>query len=251
MTLLSFLLPFVPLLFVAITLAITYVVARIVRWVIGRLIRDSPPQVTTGASRLGSVVVWLVGGIIAVQQLGVSPAILLLVVGLFGVAAVVGLRQPLENFGAKYFSDIYTPIKAGDMVRVREHDGKVVEVNPMSTVLLTEDDQLVSVPNALFMKEVVVNTSPQAWKKVVLPVTIPSEADLPAFESALLKSLGKLRMRFDRRFPPVLTTRSRNAQSVDLSLTLMIRQPEEREAIVSEVNKRIADTMALVQAGAR
>jgi small-conductance mechanosensitive channel len=248
---LGLLLPFVPLLLVALTLAITWLVARLVRLILVRLMPESLPPVRAGASRLASVIVWLVGGIIAVQQLGVSADILLLIVGLFGAAAVVGLREPLANFGAKYFSDIYTPIKVGDLVRLREHSGKVVEINPMSTVLLTEDDQLVSIPNAFFMREVVVNASPQAWKKLVLPVSIPSDADLPAFESALLKSLGKLRLRFDRRFPPVLTTRARNSQSVDLSLTLMIRLPEERDAILVEVNKRIAEAMQLAQGGGR
>ena len=53
------------------------------------------------ARRLASVVVWLVGILLAVQEVGVSVAILLVIVVLFGVAAIIALRIPLENYGAK------------------------------------------------------------------------------------------------------------------------------------------------------
>jgi small conductance mechanosensitive channel len=210
--------------------------------IIGRLTRQTTPPMRAAARRLGAVVVVLVGGTLALQALGVNTDILLLLVALVGVTAIVALREPLGNYGAKYFSDIYTPFKVGDTIQVHNISGKVIEINAMTTVLLTESDQLVSVPNAWMIREVVVNTSPQAWKEITVPVSIGGTVDLATFESELLKSLSKIRTRLDPRFPPVLATKARTAQVTDLVLTVMIRRPEDRDSITAEVNKRIAES---------
>lgn len=232
-----------PFLYVPVILVITWLVARLVSLVLASVMRASNPQVVLGARRLGALVVWLVGGIVAIQELGISPFIVLLFIALFGLAAILGLRPVLENFGARYFADVYSPFKVGDTIRVGVETGKVIEINAMTTVLLTEADTLVSLPNALFMREVVTNLSPQAWKELTIPLSVPSVVDLPAFESELLKSLTKLRLRLDKRFPPVLAMRARGPQSTDLTLTVMIRRPEERDAILAEVHARISDTL--------
>jgi small conductance mechanosensitive channel len=153
------------------------------------------------------------------------------------------LREPLSNYGAKYFTDIYTPFKVGDSIQVHGVSGRVIQINPMTTVLLSETNQLISVPNTSMMREVVVNTTPMAWKEVTIPVSVGNQIDLAAFESELLKSLSKLRLRLDPRFPPVLTTRGRTAQATDLTLTLMLRRPEDRDPITVEANKRLGEVL--------
>lgn len=228
-----------PYLFAAIILVLTWLVAWIASLVIGGVMRQSAPQVAAGARRLGAVVVWLVGILLTVQEVGVSIEILLVVMCLFAIAAIIALRIPLENFGAKYFSDVYSPFKVGDSIQVGAYSGKVIEINAMTTVLLSEDDRLVALPNSLLLKEALVNASPQAWKELTIPISLPGNVDIAPLESEILKSLAKLRLRLDKRFPPVLATKSRTAQSTDLVLTVMIRRPEERDALLLEVNKRV------------
>ena len=232
--------PFVP---VFIIVVLTVLVAWLVSFLSTRLLRQSTPQMTGAARRLGVIVVLLIGGTLALQALGVNPDILLLVVALFGVTILVALREPLSNYGAKYFSDIYTPFKVGDTILVNGVSGKVIEINAMTTVLLSDNDQLISVPNVSMIRDVVVNTSPQAWKELTIPISLSGNVDLPAFESDLLKTLSKLRTRLDPRFPPVLTTKARSTQSTDLTLTLMLRRPEERDAIALEANKRVTEVL--------
>jgi small conductance mechanosensitive channel len=234
----SLLAPYLP---AAVIIVLTVIFAWLLGLVVGRLMLLSNPV----------AVVILIGGTLTLQSLGVSPDILYLVVALLGVAVLVALRDPLGNYGAKYFSDIYTPFKVGDTIEVHGHAGKVIEINPMTTVLLSDKEQLISVPNAAMIRDVVINTSPQAWKEVVVPVSISGNIDLPAFESDLLKNLSKLRMRLDARFPPILTTKARSPQSTDLTLTLMLRRPEDRDAITSEVNKRVGEVLERVRAGRR
>jgi small conductance mechanosensitive channel len=210
--------------------------------------RGSKPLAAAQAKRVGWILVWAIGAILAIEQLGVRSDILLLVVGLFGAGVIVALRVPLENLGAKYFSDIYVPFKVGDSILVNDYSGKVVEINSMCTILLSDkNNQLVSIPNSLLVRDVVTNSTPQAWKEVAIPIAISSSVDLATFESEVLKSVNKLKFHLDKRFPPVLTTKSGNAQSTDLVLTVMIRSPEDRDAVANEINKRVAEIMQKMQ----
>lgn len=242
---------FAPYLPVLVIVVVTVVVAWVTDLIIGGLMRQSTPQMARTARRLGVVVVAVIGGTLVLQAVGLNPTVILLVIGLLGVTVLVALREPLSNYGAKYFSDIYTPFKIGDTILVQGVSGKVIEINPMTTVLLSENDQLISVPNVALIRDVVVNTSPQKWKELVIPVSLSATVDLPTFESDLLKSLTKLRVRLDPRFPPVITTKAVTAQSTDLVLTLMIRRPEDREAITVEVNKRLGEILERMRGGLR
>jgi small conductance mechanosensitive channel len=230
---------------------VTVIIAWLTSVIIGQLVRQSSPQMGGAARRLGVVVVALIGGTLALQALGVSPGILFLVIALLGVTILVALWVPLGNYGSKYFSDIYTPFKVGDTIKVQGYSGKVIEINPMTTILLSDEEQLVSVPNIAMLRDVVVNTSPQAWKEVVIPISLGVSVDLAAYESELRKSLAKLRTRLDRRFPPVLTTKARTPQSTDLVLIVMLRHAEDRDAVTLEVNKRLTEVLEQVRAGKR
>ncbi|MFZ0830322.1 MAG: mechanosensitive ion channel domain-containing protein [Thermoplasmata archaeon] len=238
---------FVPYLSVVIIVLLTLLFAWLASVLIGRLMRQSTPQMNGAARRLGAFVIGLIGGTLALQALGVNPAVLFLVIAFLAVAVLIALREPLGNYGSKYFSDIYTPFKVGDTIKVQGYSGKVIEINAMTTILLSDDEQLISVPNASMIRDVVVNTSPQAWKEVIIPISLSGSVDLPAFESDLLKSLSKLRTRLDRRFPPVLATKARSPQSTDLTLILMLRHPEDRDTITVDVNKRLAEILERVR----
>jgi small conductance mechanosensitive channel len=237
-TLVAALWPFLPFL---VTIVLTIVVAWIAGFVVGRLMWNASPQLSRVARQLTVISIAVVGATLALQFLGVNPAIIFILIVVIAATALIALREVLANYGAKYFSDLFVPFKVGDTIEVRGISGKVIEINPMTTVLLSDKDQLVSVPNESMIREVVVNTSPQAWKEVLIPVTLAGNVDLATFESELLKSLSKLKTRLDPRFPPVLTTKSRTTQSTDLVLTVMLRRPEDRDAITAEANKRLSE----------
>jgi len=240
---------FFPLVFFGVILGLTWLFSYVAEFAIWGFMRQSNPQVTAAAQRLGAVTVWLVGIVLAVQELGVSVDILLLVIALLGIAAIVALRQPLENFGAKYFADVYAPFKIGDTIRVADQAGKVIEINAMSTVILSEDDHLVGLPNSLLLRQSVVNLTPHAWKEVIVPTTLPGSIDLPTFESDMMKVLSKLRVRLDRRYAPVFTVKARTPQSTDMVLTVMVRRPEDRDPVLAEVNLRLTEAMEKARSG--
>lgn len=199
------------------------------------------PSLRTSLQKLASVTVWGIGLILAIGVLGLNTNLLLLLVGLLGLGMLLAMREVLENVGAKYFTDIYVPFKVGDIIRVGEYSGKVIEINPVATVLLTKDEHLISIPNSSFLKEKMVNPTPHVWKEILIPITISSSLSLPEFESEVLRACNRLRQYLDGRFPPILTVRGRNNKYVNLVLTLMVKEPSKKGEIAETLNRRISE----------
>jgi small conductance mechanosensitive channel len=228
--------------FLSVILA-TWLIAHFFSAFLGRLLRRTTPLVSAHVRRLAWIFIWLFGIILAVQQLGINTELLLLLIGIFGAGLVVANKDTLQNIASKYFSDVYIPFKVGDTIRVHDYSGKVIEVNPISTVLVTDNEELISIPNSFFLRDIVVNTTPSAWQEVTIPIVIGSDVDLVEFESEILKSCNKLKLHLDERFPPILTVKNREERSTQLLLTLMVKEPSRKDLIVSETNAKIAETI--------
>ncbi|MEM2889729.1 MAG: mechanosensitive ion channel family protein [Candidatus Hadarchaeum sp.] len=226
--------------FVAILLG-TFLAAKIFSLVVRGVFRNWVPAVRSHFQRLVSITIWVIGLIFAFQQLGLRLDFLLLILGLIGIGVLIAVKDTLMNIGAKYFSDVYVPFKVGDIIKVAGSTGKVIEINPITTVLLTKNEELVSIPNSLFLKEKMRNITPHVWKEILVPITIGSGIDLPQFESEVLKACNKIRKYLDERFPPVLTVKSRNQRSLSLVLALMVKEPDKKNEIIDEINRKISE----------
>jgi small conductance mechanosensitive channel len=134
------------------------------------------------------------------------------------------------------------PFKVGDMIKVGNTSGRVIEINPITTVLLTDNERLISIPNSLFLKEKVENVTPRIWKEILVPISISSNINLPQFESEVLKACNRMRRYLDERFPPILTVKGRDKRSVGLVLTLMVKEPSKKNEIIKEINRKISET---------
>jgi len=143
--------------------------------------------------------------------------------------------------GAKYFTDVYVPFKVGDIIKVGDSSGKIIEINPITTILLTEDESLISVPNSILLKERIENLTPRIWQEILVPISIRTSINLPEFESELLKASNKMKRYLDHRFPPVLTVKERGSRSVTLVLTLMVQDPSKKNRIIAEISKKISE----------
>jgi small conductance mechanosensitive channel len=229
--------------------AISFVVIILITWLVARLFnllfvgwyKIGMSLIRVHVQRVATIVIWTVGLILAIEQFGFDLNLLLLLIGILGIGAILAARDVLQNLAAKYFSDVYIPFKLGDSIRIRDYSGKVIEINPVATVLLTEKEELVSIPNALFVKEATVNITPQAWKEIIIPIAFNGRMDVPEFESKVLKAINKFKLHLDERFPPVLTVKRRENSYFEMVLTLMIREPSKKDEITAQINKKIAE----------
>ena len=233
----------IDVLYVAMILLATAIMATLSKALIRQLLRKTMPLVTTKAQQIVSITIWVIGLIFLLDYIGLNTNLFLLLLALIGLGVIVGMRGTLENVGAKYSTDVYIPYKVGDTIRIGLYSGKVIEINPIATIILAENNEIVSLPNSFFIKEAMVNTTPQAWKEIIIPITIDNKVSVSEFESRIMKACNKLKMYFDEHIPPALAIRSRTESSTELTLTLMVKEVDKKDAVIAEINRRVKDIL--------
>ncbi len=232
--------------FIAIVIA-TWLVSRIVDSVMKRALSMLPHLILTRVRKGVSIFIWIIGLLTAIEQLGLRAEILVAIIVLLGVAAIVALRDILTNIASKYLSDIYIPYKVGDRISIAGYTGSVIEINPLVTVLITDEGKTISVPNKFFISDIVINETREAWREINIPILIEKDLDVAEVESEILKRVNKLRSRLDDRFPPTFITRRSGEDGVELALVTRIKDPMDKDAIVNEINKRISEAIENVR----
>ncbi len=221
----------------------TFIIARLLSTLIRKGLKPIPPLVADQVARGLSIFVWLMGVLLAINQLGLNLDILLLLIGLAGIASIIASRDILTNFVSRYFLGIYIPVKTGDDVQVAGFKGKVVEINQVTTLLLDDEGSIVTVPNSVFIREICVNKTSLAPHRVSVPVAIPSKVSLPKAEAELLKLAYKYKTHLDQRFPPVFTIRNRGSSFVEAEIDLILARPELRETLAAELASKFKATL--------
>lgn len=80
-----------------------------------------------------------------------------------GAVLMVGIGFGLQNITQNFFSGIIIlierPIKVGDIIRVGDTSGRIVDIRVRSTIVQTRDDISIIVPNSKLVSEEVINQS--------------------------------------------------------------------------------------------
>jgi len=222
-------------------LVVTWIIVILIDRILKKILVGVFPAISASIRRVVSIFLWILGSLIALSQIGLTLEVLLLVVAIAGIGAIIALRDVLENLVAKYFSDAFIPFNKGDIIKVGNYEGEVIEINPIATVLLNEKGEMISIPNSIFIKEITVNLSPAAWKKVTIPITLSNDIKLEDFENALMKYMFKIKHLLDEYFQPVITVKGKTASNTDLLLTFMVNDKNKKEQIINQINLKIAE----------
>ena len=110
--------------------------------------RDVDPVLVDFLGSVANIAVTVVAVIAALDQLGISPASLLAVVGAASLAVGLALKDSLSNFAAGVMLVLFRPFTKGDFVDAGGESGTVDEVYLNSTRLITPDNKLILVPNS-------------------------------------------------------------------------------------------------------
>ncbi|MGB8329679.1 MAG: mechanosensitive ion channel domain-containing protein, partial [Polyangiales bacterium] len=159
------------LIFLLILLAF-WVLARIGRGLVRRALDRSKLHVSSLAQgffiKMTGRLILLLGFIIAIAQLGIEVAPLLAGLGIAGFVVGFALQDTLANFASGMMILIYRPFDVGDFVEAGGVTGKVDQMNLVSTMVLTPDNQLLVVPNKQIWGGVIRNVTHQETRRVDL-----------------------------------------------------------------------------------
>jgi len=225
------------ILIISVILIITWILARISRIAADKIIRDK--HVAYRLRQFIPRVIWLLGIIFAISQVSKSIEILLLVAALFGLSIIVGLRDILANILVRPFLDLYSPYRLGDYISVGEFSGKIIDINPINTVILNEDDEVIIIPNSLFVREIFINKSKRAKSEVSLPIILEEKIDTIEFEKKILELVDSMSDKIKKRPKPIIATTGIDENTEELTLIFTLKNPEDKGVVVSKLNDEI------------
>lgn len=122
----------------------------------------------------------LLGGYIALQTIGLDLSSLTVIAGAVGVGIGFGLQNIISNFISGIIILIERPISIGDRVEVVGVAGQIGKISLRSTIVITNDNISIIVPNSQFISETVINWShgdPKARFRIPIGVAYGTDTD--------------------------------------------------------------------------
>jgi small-conductance mechanosensitive channel len=190
-----------------VALALTVVVARIVRrGVEGALRRtDAERHVVVVVATLAFYGAVAVGVMVALSLGGVNLGVLVGSLGLATVALGFALQDIVSNFTAGIVLLLEHPFTEGDHIAIPDAEGEVEEIRVRATRLRAPDGQLVLVPNKLLFTQVMTNATATMRRRVEVPLEVPYGQDVARARELLLAAAAEVEGVSDDPAPRLLT----------------------------------------------
>jgi len=146
-------------LLIALLIAVFWISSRTKRFLFDRLLTKSglDRALQYAISQIVSNVVLIVGIIIVLENTGIHLGALAVFAGAVGVGVGFGLQNITSNFISGLVILAERPITIGDRIEVAGIAGQVQQIRARSTVILTNDNIAMIVPNTKFIDSPVTN----------------------------------------------------------------------------------------------
>lgn len=141
---------------------------------------------------VGSIgnIVFLIGLMIGLSQLGIALGPLLAGLGIVGFIVGFALQDTLSNFASGMMILMYRPFDVGDFVTAAGISGRVEKMSLVNSTFKTFDNQVLLIPNSQIWGSVITNYTDQAVRRVDLTFRIGYEEDFARVESVIREVLA-------------------------------------------------------------
>jgi small conductance mechanosensitive channel len=167
-------------------LAVHFLISPLRRLLSHSRLEPAVVSFVTNTVRTGLIVLVIVG---VLQQLGVETSSVVTLLSAAGLAVALSLQGSLANFASGLLVLSLRMVRIGDQVQVGDVRGQVTELLPFHVVLVTPDNQRITVPNTLLITGPVRNFSALPTRGVQWAMALRPEDDLAAVKEALRASL--------------------------------------------------------------
>src|SRR6266478_6444975 len=176
-------------LLVALLIAVFWISSRTKRFLFNRLLAQSglDRSLQYAVAQVVSNVVLVVGIFIVLENTGIHLAALTVFAGAVGVGLGFGLQNIASNFISGLVILAERPITIGDRVEVAGIAGQVEHIRARSTVIRTNDNIMMIVPNTKFIDSPVTNwTYGDRRVRFRIPVGVAYGSDIAKVRETLL-----------------------------------------------------------------
>jgi MscS family membrane protein len=137
-------------------------------------------------------VVWTIGLMMALGNVGVNVGALLGTLGIGGIAFALAAQDTVKNIFGAFTILTDKPFKIGDTVRIDSLEGTIVDVGIRSTKIMDYDKRVITIPNYKIADALIINISSEdPYRRVVMKLGLTYDTTPEKMQEAmdLLKSI--------------------------------------------------------------
>jgi MscS family membrane protein len=170
--------------------------------------------------RFAKVAVLVMGGLVALSQLGVSVASLIAGLGIGGLVLALAAQRTVENVFGAVSIGIDQPMREGDFVRVYDFVGTVEQIGLRSTRIRTLDRTVITIPNGELANQRIESFTVR--DRIRLACTIGLEYRTTAMQMrSVLSSLEDILRRHPKIWPDTVVVRFKQFGESSLDIEVM------------------------------
>jgi small-conductance mechanosensitive channel len=231
-------------LLVALLIAVFWISSRTKRFLFNRLLAQSglDRSLQYAIAQVVSNIVLVVGIFFVLENTGIHLAALTVFAGAVGVGVGFGLQNIASNFISGLVILAERPITIGDRVEVAGIAGQVEHIRARSTVIRTNDNIMMIVPNTRFIDSPVTNwTYSDRRVRFRIPVGVAYDSDITKVRDLLL-AVGSENPNTLKEPPPGVFLKKFGENSIDFELVVWSSEMSARPSRYrSDLNFAIAE----------
>jgi small conductance mechanosensitive channel len=238
-------------LFAVIILIAGWMVARWVnRWVHDLIDRSThvDPTLKPLIANFAQYTILAITVVAVLGQFGVQTTSLIAILGATGLAIGLALQGTLSNVASGVMLLFLRPVRVYERVRVADAVGTVREIGLFRTVVVTDNGNYVSIPNATVFSGIIINVSREARRRADFTVEVDRGENIDAVQKTILDALAKE--------PRILKTPAPSVEvdtlgAISTTLTVQVwAENHDFSALVSDAKKRVRHALQDAEIGA-
>jgi small conductance mechanosensitive channel len=187
------------LLLAVLVVVLTWLLARLVRNMVARLLRrvSHSEQVNWLVAQAVYVAVFAAGTFIALGILGLDKTVASLMAGAGIVTLALGFafQDIAANLMAGIYLSVRRPFRRGHLIKTQDYFGTVNQINLRWTEIYTQQGQLVMIPNKQVFENPIMNYSSLGRRRIDLEVGVSYREDLARAREVAIRAVEQVSTR--------------------------------------------------------
>jgi potassium efflux system protein len=223
---------------------LTIIIARAVSALLQRRISTRAqldPGIRYTIARLTNYLLLTVGLLIALKQaFNIDLTSIAVVFTALSVGIGFGLQYIAADIASGFILLFERPIRVGDRITIEQDEGDVQSIRLRTTIVYTNDQIAIIVPNSRLVSQRVINWSYAGRQaRIAIPVSVAPNSDIDQVTKTLLEAAKEVeRVLTDP--PPTVQFLKFGDYSLDFRLLVWTDEPSRHPQIRSDINYRLA-----------
>jgi small-conductance mechanosensitive channel len=204
--------------------------------------RHIDPGLRYTICRLVKYVVVAIGSLVALKlAFGIDLTSIAVIFTALSVGIGFGLQYIAADIASGFILLFERPIRIGDRITIGDDEGDVKSINLRTTVVTTNDQIAIIVPNSRLVSQRVINWSygdPRA--RIAIPIGVADNSDIQLVTDTLIEAAKNVPNVLPEPQPQVQLLKFGD-YSLDFRLLVWTNQPRRHVQIRSDINFRIAE----------